>query len=311
MTTQATLAWQSAAALLTGLACSAAIAGTVNGRIAFPGPAVPATMVYLRNLDTHALHQHALKRSETEFSIEVPAGRYWVFMRPDEPGLTELYGAHTRFSVCRRTPGGDVVAACTDHALVELEVPAGDGVTHVEVDDWMLSDEAAAELDRVLGRAPAPIGDAELGWPRFSEYRVAPPADGPPAQPDVASDPRAAPLAGQLHEAARLGSNFAGRFTLVRVACGEQCAQVVVIDQADGAVLFPEPPSRTLGTLPCRAEHDLEFRDDSRLLALSRREADSVVTEYLLWQTEQRSFVPLAENRRSFARFCGDTTAVR
>ncbi|MGH8310978.1 MAG: hypothetical protein ACRETX_14430, partial [Steroidobacteraceae bacterium] len=254
------------------------------------------------------LHQHALKRGETEFSIEVPAGRYWIFTRPDEPGLTELYGAHTQISLCRRAGGGEETSECADHGLAQVAVRAGSDMTRVAVDDWMLSDEAATELDRIVGLAPASIDSAELGRPRFSEYRVALGSDTAVAQPDFSSDPRTAPLAAHLQEAALAGSNFAGRFTLARVPCGERCAQVAIIDQASGTVSFPDALSQGLGTLPCRAERALDFREDSRLLEFTRREAEIVVTDYLLWDTKQRSFAPLAQYRRSLERFCAGAT---
>ncbi len=308
MTTQATLTWQLAAALTGGLACSAAMAGTVDGRIAFPGRSLPAAIVYLRNLDSLALHQHALKRGATEFSIEVPAGRYWIFARPDEPGLTQLYGAHTQFSLCRRAGGGEDAVECADHGLAQVDVPDDSAVTLVEVDDWMLSEEAATELDGILGDAAPAIDSAELGRPRFSEYRVPRSTDTLTTQPDFSSVPRTAPFAAQLQEAALAGSNFAGRFTLVRVPCGERCTQVAIIDQASGAVSFPDALSQGLGTLPCRNERGLDFRDDSRLLEFTHREAVDVVTDYLLWDAEQGRFAPLAQYRRSLERFCAGAT---
>ena len=299
--------WQSAATLLASLVTSGALADTVSGRITFPGSSLPATVTYLRNLDGDALHQLALKRGETEFSIDVQPGRYWVFVRPDEPGLTGLYGGHTQYSLCRRASASGAATACEDHALAEVVVQPGGGVTRVEVDDWLLSDDSALEIDRILGNAPGVIDSAELGRPRYSEYRVAPVTTAPP-QVDVSSDPRAAALAAQLQEAAAAGSNFAGRFTLVRVGCGEQCEQVAIIDQSNGGVSFPDQLSQVFSTLPCRAERALEFRDDSRLIEFTRREAEFVITDSLLWDVDKRAFTPLAQYRRSLERFCAGTT---
>ena len=299
-------AWQSAAAVLASLVVSAAQAETVTGRISFPGRSMPAAVVYLRNLDSQALHQLALKRGESDFSIEVPPGRYWVFMRPDEPGLTELYGAHTQFSLCRRPGDSETPTECEDHALAEVVVRPGGETTGVEVNDWLLPDAAALEIDRILGNAPDAVDSGELGRPRFSEYRVAR-MTSPPARLDLASEPRAAPFATQLQEAATAGSNFAGRFTLVRVGCGEQCERVVLIDQSSGAVLLPDQLSQVSDTLPCRGERALEYRDDSRLLELTRHEGEFVITDSLLWDADKRSFTALAQYRRSLERFCAGT----
>ncbi len=307
MTTLATRAWQSAAVILASLVVTGAVAETIAGRITFPGRSMPAAVVFLRNVDTEALYQQAIKRGEAEFNVDVPPGRYWVFMRPDEPGLTGLYGAHTQYSLCRSESNTGAPAACEDHALAEVPVNAGDAMTRVEVDDWLLSDAAAQEIDRILGQAPSAIDSAELGRPRYSEYRVAR-STTPPAALDLASDARAAPLAAELQAAASAGSNFAGRFTLMRVTCGEQCERVALIDQANGAVVFPEQLAQVTNTLPCRAERALEFRDDSRLLEFTRREAEFVITDSLLWDVDARSFTPLAQYRRNLERFCAGAT---
>ncbi|HSD73268.1 MAG TPA: hypothetical protein VLB75_00775 [Steroidobacteraceae bacterium] len=306
MTTQATLAWQTASAVLATLLSSATWAGTVSGRIAFPGRTPPAATVYLRGLDGLTLRQQPLRRGETEFSLEVPAGRYWIFARPDEPELAGLYGAHTLFSLCNRA-GTEEASGCSDHALAAVDVPAT-GLMTANVDDWMLSEETAAELDGILGAAPAALDSAELGKPRFSEYRVPRAPDQPAAALDLASEPRAAPFAAQLQEAELTGSNFAGRFTLVRVACGEHCARVAIVDLANGAIALPEELSQGLGSLPCRTDRELDFREDSRLLEFTRLEAEAVVTDYLLWDGEQRKLAPLAQYRRSLERFCDGAT---
>jgi hypothetical protein len=307
MTTQATLVWQTTAALVAALTSAVVSAGTVSGRLAFPGRTPPAATVYVRALDGLGLHKQALKRGETEFSVEVPAGRYWVFARPDEPGLSELYGAYTQFSLCNRAAGTEPAPECSDHSLAMIEVPAGTGGVRAEIDDWMLSDETAAELDNLLGASPSADG-AELGRPRFSEYRVALTAE-PASALDLATEPRAAPYATQLAEAALAGSNFAGRFTLLRVACGEQCVRVAILDRKTGAIALPEALAHGLGTLPCRADRDLDFREDSRLLEFTRREADFAVTEYLLWDTEHHRLAPLAQYRSSLERFCSAAAA--
>jgi hypothetical protein len=302
MTTHQTRAWQTAAALVAALVSSPTWPGTVNVRIAFPGRTPPAATIYLRGLDGPSLHQQALRRGETQYSFDVPAGRYWVFVRPDEPGLAGLYGAHTQFSQCSRSSGNEPANECTDHALAVVEGPVS-GAIEVDVDDWMLSDETASELDHLLGAAPASDG-AELGKPRFSEYRVQRAADPQTAALDLASEPRAAPFMAELEQAALGASNFAGWFTLVRVGCSVQCARVAIIDRTSGAIALPEALSQGLGSLPCHPERELDFREDSRLIEFSRQEAEAVVTDYLLWDTEQRKLAPLTQYRRSLARFC-------
>ena len=309
MTTQGLPAHRGAAlwAVALAIAPSCVLGGTIAGRITFPGRSVPAAILYARNLDTQAQYSQAVRSGEARFSFEVPAGRYWIFVQPEEPGLAGLYGAHTQFTACRHaqpTPAADV---CVDHGLRIVEV-AQEPLNDVDVDDWMLSDVAAAQLDQMLGSAPGNVDSAELGRPRFSEYRV-PAATLPPATSvNLATDARAAEFGAQLQAAARAGSNFAGGFTLTRLSCGTDCDSIAVIDLRDGSVAFPEQLAHVSHSLPCRSERGMVFRDDSRLLEYTRREGESVVTDYLIWDPAQHAFSALAQYRRSLERFCAAAT---
>lgn len=284
-------------------------AATLEGRITFPGRAMPAATVYARNIESAELHQASLGRNEAAFRMELPAGKYWVFVQPREPGLTELYGAHTRYSVCRRQPS-HVIDACNDHALQEVEVTTARRPAALEVDDWFLDDSAAATLDRILGTAPAAPDQAELGRPRFSEYRSSVPAT-------LMADPKlvlpagskAAPFARELTEAAERGVNFASVFALTRLPCGDDCEQVALVDLGNGTVVFPESLAQLSTALPCRSHEVLDYRDDSRLLEFTHREAESVVTDYLLWDGTRHDFTLLAQYRRNLERFCGSPEA--
>lgn len=307
MATQAASPFAGLHASLAGVAAlllaQTGVAVTLEGRITFPGRAIPAATVYAHNVDSAELHETSLRRNEATFRIELPAGKYWLFVRPLEPGLTELYGAHTRYSVCRRQPA-HLVDACSDHALQEVDLSAARRPNVLDVDDWFLDDATAEALDRMLGTAPAAPDQAELGRPRFSEYRTAPVTLMAEVKLDLPADGQAAAFTRELGEAARKGVNFAAAFALARLACGEGCEQVALIDLTNGAVLFPEALAQVTTALPCRAREVLAFREDSRLLEFTRRDDESVVTDYLLWDVGRRSFAPLAQYRRNLERFC-------
>jgi hypothetical protein len=276
--------------------------GIVEGTVTFPGRTVPAATVYAREIDSGALHETTLRRGQNAFRLELPPGRYWLFMRPNEPGLAELYGAHTRYSACQRQQDA---AACEDHTLLPIEVAATGKIAATDIDDWFLEEAQAVELDRILG-APGGDNDAELGRPRFSEYRA--PSASLPAGVKLnagAAAQRAAELMPQLEAAAASGANFAGTYNLVQVACGDGCRQVALIDLQHGNVYFPELLARLQGALPCRSEDALSFREDSRLLEYTRRDGEAAVTDYLLWDVERAAFTALAQYRRNLARFCG------
>lgn len=289
--------------ILLGIVPFATCAGTLAGQVTFPGGTVPDAVIFARNVETQAIYEHVVRHGDVRYSLELPAGRYWIFVRPDEPGLAELYGAHTEYSVCSRQTSV-ATEQCTDHALRTVEVGPQAVLDETNIDDWLLSDQAAAELDRTLGGPPASADRAELGRPRFSEYRV--PSMSAPS--DVAlnlgSDPRMASFAQQLENAAHGGSNFSGSFAVARLDCGPNCDTLAFIDLRSGAVTFPDQLSRVERTLPCRDDRVLVFRDDSRLLEYTHREGDGVVTDYLLWDATQRRFSTLAQYRRSLDRFC-------
>ena len=294
--------------LLAALAPVLAGAGTISGRIAFPGRDVPDATIYAHNLDTQAQFNQSVRRGEARFSFDLPAGRYWIFVRPEEPGLAGLYGAHTQFTVCKHNTPSAAQTDCTDHGLRPVELEAQSELDTIDIDDWMLPDEAATELDRILGGTAASDDRAELGRPRFSEYRA--PATALPATVAInaGSEAHAAELE-QLEATAREGHNFAGAFALTRLSCGTGCDSVAIIDLRNGAVAYPEQLAHITGSLPCRAGGGITFRGDSRLLEYTRREGESAVTDYLLWDTAQRNFSVIAQYRRSLTRFCASTPA--
>ena len=294
--------------LILALAPALACAGTISGHIAFPGRDVPEATVYAYNPDTQTQLSQSVRRGEARFSFDLPAGRYWIFVRPEEPGLAGLYGAHTQFSACRHAAPPGAATDCTDHAIRTVDLESQGELNNIEVDDWMLSDEAAAELDRVLGGATPGDERSELGRPRFSEYRV--PAVTLPAAVTVnpGSEAHVADRE-QLEAAAHAGHNFAGTFSLARLGCGTDCEAVAIIDLRSGAVAYPEQLAHISGSLPCRAGGGIAFRDDSRLLEYTRREGETAVTDYLLWDPAQRTFSVIAQYRRSLARFCATPTA--
>lgn len=286
------------------LQSSPAAAAALDGRILYPGRGVPAATVYARNVETAALHAQVLPRNEATFRFDLPAGKYWVFVRPSEAGLTELYGAFSRYSVCRLQPD-HLVETCVDHSLQEVAVGAATRPAPLIIDDWFLDDASAAELDRILGTTPPEPDDAELGRPRFSEYRATAEAPGE-VRLDLPAGSRAATFARELRTAAARGANFAGAFAIVRLPCEADCEQIALLDFSDGSVTFPESLARVPTALPCRADRVFSWRDDSRLLELTRRDGQTmIVTDYLLWDPARRSFSTLAQYRRNLDRFCG------
>ena len=294
-------------AVVAPLALSAgAAAGTIEGAVTFPSQVVPAMTVYAAELDSARVHTARLARGQANFTIEVPPGRYLLFLAPNEPGAPDIYGAYTRYSLC--APHG-VDGQCEDHTLIPVAVAAKSARVAVAIDDWYLTDESAAQIDHLLGAAAGGArGTTEpLSAPRFSEY------------PSEAFEPGAAPkiesAVGELsdedrdiaRQALAGGPNFAGHVTLSLTSCGLTCGRIVLIDWRSGVVseLAPQGSSdETQATLPCRPDEALQFRRDSRLLSVTRVRGSAVVTQYYVWSQKRAAPMRGVEYQRPAQAFC-------
>ena len=291
-------------AAMASLSLSAgALAGTIEGVVTFPSQLVPSMTVYASDLDTSRVHSVQLVRGQANFTVEVPPGRYLVFLAPNEPGAPKIYGAYTRYSLCAPH---DADAHCEDHALVAITITAKTPRCAVTIDDWYLTDDIAEQIDRIRGVA-AGLNPEPLSAPRFSEY--------PSASYDAAVAPKVDFGGSELSEAERAdvqqalasGPNFAGHVTAALTHCGPSCGRVVLIDWLTGAIQglpLQPPPAEIQGLLPCRADEALQFRRDSRLLSVTRTRGAAVVTQYFVWNQKNSALVRSGEYQRNSQAFC-------
>ena len=281
-------------------------AATIEGSVAFPSQVVPSMTVYASEVDTSHLHTVQLARGQTNFTVEVPPGRYLVFLAPNEPGAPDIYGAYTRYSLC--APHA-VDGQCGDHALIPVTVAAKASRTAVTIDDWYLTDDIAGQIDRILGAAAGAnrFSSEPLSAPRFSEYPSE--SSETPALPKI--DFGASGLSEEDREivqrALASGPNFAGHVTLTLTSCGLACGRIVLVDWRSGGVQELQsagPGEETQGTLPCRTDEALLFRRDSRLFSLTRARGTTVITQYYVWN--QKSAAPMrgVEYQRPAQAFC-------
>jgi hypothetical protein len=301
------LASLSLAAVMSLGQCAGALAGSIEGAISFPSRLVPPMTVYAADLDSSRVRTLQLARGQTNFSVEVPPGRYLVFLAPNEAGAPNIYGAYTQYSLCAMHDSGK----CEDHALVEVTVTGKTRRSVVTIDDWYLPDDIAERIDRLRGGASGSTFDSEpLSAPRFSEY--------PSAPAEVPQPPKIDP--GELSEEDRAtlqaalanGPNFAGQVTVTLSGCGPACGRLLLVDWRSGAVrqlaephpAEPHPVPEMQAGLPCRPEEALLFRRDSRLLIMTRVRGTTVVTQYFVWNENNASLLPSGEYQRSSQTFC-------
>lgn len=295
--------WPLAAVMSLG-PCATLLAGSIDGAISFPSRLVPPMTVYAADVDSSLLRTLQLARGQTNFSVEVPPGRYRVFLAPNEPGAPNIYGAYTQYSLCAMHDTGD----CADHALVEVTISPKTRRSAVSIDDWYLSDDIAEQIDRIRGVASSGASDSEpLSAPRFSEYPSAA-SEGPlPPKIDVGGRELSEEDRSILQSALVNGPNFAGQVTATLTSCGLACGRLMLVDWRSGTLrqlTGPNPPTETHVALPCRPEEALQFRRDSRLLIMTRLRGATVVTEYFVWNPNNAVLVPRGEYQRTSQTFC-------
>jgi len=280
------------------------LAGAIEGFIIFPGQIVPSITVYASDLDTSRLHALPLARGKASFTVEVPPGRYLVFLAPNETGAPNIYAAYTRYSLCG--PHG-VDGKCEDHTLIPVAVTAHRPRPKVTIDDWYLTDEVAERIDRI--REATTGGDIRfnsepVSAPRFSEY--------PSPSFDAFSVPKVdftgTGLSKKDRELVRhalsSGPNFAGHVTATLARCGPACSRLVLVDWRSGRIQEPAPLAEIRGTLPCRPGEAVLFRRDSALMSVSRTRGTGVVTQYYVWNQRNAALVPSGEYQRTSPTFC-------
>ena len=259
-----------------------AAAAPVVGRLASPAGAVPALTVYAWSLTGARLFSVSTESGQATYTMELPAGRYYVFAAPLDPGAPAVYGAYTEFAACTHDGHG----GCTAHALKPLVV-ARRAVAGVDLTDWYLDDAATHELDGILERTEAGTPpESELAAPRFSEYPAAPSLAPRATALAAGNDPRLERDREPLTAALASNFNFAGRTVLVRIGCGDGCETIAFVDAPSGRVAYPELLARLPPAPACASASPLQFRRDSRLLLVTGVSGKQRVTRYFAWDPE-------------------------
>jgi hypothetical protein len=249
----------------------------VSGRLGSPTGAAPAETVYAWSLGARHLYSADRPAGSAGYTIELPPGRYLLFAVPAEPGAPPVYGAYTPAARCAH---GAKREDCEGHGLLRVDVQKK-RIEGIDLTDWSITDDAAALLDGILGRASGETwSEQELAAPKFSEYPAGKAGEragalAPSDDARVARDSArlSAALAGEA-------ANFAGDRVLLHIDCGAGCADIALLALSSGRVEYPAP----LNPLPsvCPPHEALTFRTDSRLLILVGEDGEKLANRYFV-----------------------------
>jgi len=290
-----------------------AAGGTVSGELGFLGELVPALRIHAWQPATGQHLVFTTQRQQRRYTMQLPPGRWVLFARPNEPGAPDLYGAYSRFAACSRNPQALHSGACSDHSLLEVPVWKTGRVDGVDLTDWYIEEASAARLDAVLGRGPGEsYTEAALAAPRFSEYPAAllPPGTATTTVDADSGDPRLTRDQAALAAALARGPNFAGSLAVLAVPGGS-----AVLDLRTGQVRWPTALVDSALDSACldpNTEHGpVQFRRDSRLLTVTRPEAEQLVTRYLVWNDTKGRLEEVASLASALPERCRPATGTR
>lgn len=104
----------------------------VQGKICYPGQAVPAMQLYFRRLEDERLEQISTAENQEFYSLELPPGQYYAYAWVER---YQVGGLYSRAVTC------GLLETCTDHNPQSFEVEAGQVLMSVDLCDWVFSRE--------------------------------------------------------------------------------------------------------------------------------------------------------------------------
>lgn len=103
--------------------------GNIAVTVGYPSEGIPPLEVYAfrKEDDTHVLVKTKQNQSTVSFE-NMPLGTYTFVAYPQD--TAKLAGGYTKAVPC------GLLATCTDHSLIEVEIEEGTNFTQVEIKDW-------------------------------------------------------------------------------------------------------------------------------------------------------------------------------
>jgi len=118
--------------------------GSIGGNLSYPAEVIPPLTVAAYQVENGSMTGEKYlvdtPKNQATYQIEnLPAGKYYVvaYLREGTlPGINGLAGGYSKYVLCGATP------ACTDHALVEVQVFADTMTGEINPQDWYAPDNS-------------------------------------------------------------------------------------------------------------------------------------------------------------------------
>ena len=106
-------------------------AGAVSGKVCYAATIIPALTVYARDLGSGAIFKQDEPLDTHQYTLgNLPGGQYYLFAYTQAgPGHPSAGLAYTQFVEC------GLLAACTDHSMIAVEVDAGQTTPGIDLCD--------------------------------------------------------------------------------------------------------------------------------------------------------------------------------
>ena len=114
-------------------AASAAGTARLSGRITYPSEELPVMRVCaVDSTDPGSAVCVRTAAAQDAYSLDVPAGSWWLLAWPQDTGTEGDPGLYSAASVCLARGA----AGCDDHALALVDVRAGEVREGLDINDW-------------------------------------------------------------------------------------------------------------------------------------------------------------------------------
>lgn len=105
--------------------------GAISGVLSYPSEMIPPLRVVALSVDTGDWYAVDTEVNQRRYAIEgLPPGTYHVVAYLQDASQTDPSGGYSQFIPCGAT------ADCTDHALLDVSVTAGNTTEGIDPGDW-------------------------------------------------------------------------------------------------------------------------------------------------------------------------------